>query len=189
MPKYNHPQSKMNWFFKKFENNEHSHALKVIARLTGVLTMIVSAFFTENMEFLLAFFAGGILAMDLVFFCLGKRDSHYKTAVFFQDIQATPESMDKYNKILLIVKSLSFVLVILAPALIHYYGFLCLIIAPIVGNQVNFGNWIGDKTNNTSSFEDRYGYNSSQSSSTNMTYGVHGYSPHSGAYIGDSSIF
>lgn len=181
MSHYTHPQPKMNWFFKKFENSAHFHALKMTSRLVGLVCLLTAFFFTDNEDIMLAYFAAGILLTDILFFCIGKRESHYKTKAAFEAIQATPKTLDKYNNVLLLLKALLFIVVPIAPVFISFYGGFCVVIAAIVAGELNFRG--AAPVHRKSSLDDRYGYNSPQSSSTNMMYGVAGYDV-AGVYTG-----
>ena len=173
MPQYNHPQKQKNWFFKKFENSAHFHALKMTSRLVGLFCLLTAFFFTDNEDIMLAYFAAGILLTDILFFCIGKRESHYKTEAAFEAIQATPKTLDKYNNVLLLLKCLLFIVVPIAPLFITFYGGFCVVIAAIVAGELKFRG--AAPIHRKSSFEDRYGHSSSQRSHADMIYGTPGF--------------
>lgn len=188
MSKYNPPQPKMNWFFKKFENSENAHVLKMISRLIGVVSLLVTFFTTHDPIYALTAFALGILLTDALFFFKGMEESKYKTEEAFKKLGTTAKSMNTYNDLLLISKAAVFILSLFFENGLFYYGIFSLFVPLLIAKTADYKPWIGDRTNSTSSF-DHHAQSSSQRSHTDMTYGVHGYSPHSGAYVGESSIF
>jgi hypothetical protein len=146
MPKYNHPQKQMNWFFKKFENSDHIHVLKTISRFVGIFAFLITFLLSHNPLYSLTAFALGILMTDALFFFKGMEESKYKTEKAFKELATTAESMNTYNDLLMISKAAFFIISFFFENGIFYYGVFCLFIPLCIARIANYKPWLGDRT-------------------------------------------
>ncbi len=190
MSKYAPPQQKRTWipvwFIRTFENSEAFHPLKAISRLTGLMFLLFAFLVIKDPFITLISFPTGILFMDALFFILEKKESIYKSQVFFRIAKTTPKSMDKYNLWMFIIRTIAFAIFI-PFGQIYGYGAICLLFPLIIAPITGFSRFQKRKSNNEFIFEKTKEASLTPPGFDKNLYGAHGFGI-SGSYKGDGAI-
>lgn len=181
-------------YVRLFENNQTYNVLKTTSQAFSFIVAILIYMITNSGDIAFASFFLSILGLDLIFFILQKRESQFKSALFFERNETTPKIMNRYMKTMLFIRAflmgLAFYLLIkfdrLAPSYLFdamtYYAIFSFVGALILAYLFKYKPMIGEpkdrrynsvndiENTNTSSFPETGGYIWDRSPSDMLSY-------------------
>lgn len=151
-------------YIKLFENSETYNVLKVTSQALSFVVSILTYILTNSGDIAFASFFISVLGVDLIFFILRKRESQFKSALFFEKNKTTPKIMNRYFNFMLSIRVCLMTLALypvitstkFSPGhlsnVMIFYAIITFICIAVMGHVVKYNPRIGQRREDNSRF-------------------------------------